>query len=228
MYRIKKVIKYLLLKIKLKKIKGVKIKSTNISNDIKLEEYVQISPKVNISSSVQIGKATYISPYTTIDSNVKIGRYCSIAPNVFIAPGEHYSTFITTHPILFDSVWRKKISVHEKNESVNIIGRLNESTIIGNDVWIGLNAIIMRGIKIGDGAIVGAGAIVTKDVEPYSIVAGVPAKFIKYRFNKNEIEELSKLEKWWNLPMDKLEKRLKDMYNINKYIDKYGQEKNEN
>ena len=116
MYMIKKILKYLLLKLKLKKVNGVKVKSINVSNDIQVEEFVQIAKKVNISSNVKIGKATYISPNTTIDSNVIIGKYCSMGPGVFIAPGEHYPNFITTHPVLFDPIWRKILKISEKEE----------------------------------------------------------------------------------------------------------------
>ncbi len=91
--------------------------------------------------------------------------------------------------------------------------------IIGNDVWIGLNAIILPNAgRIGDGAIIGAGAVVTKDVPDYAIVVGVPAKVIAFRFQKHEIDWLMKI-KWWNWPMNDIKRALPYMTNIQKFID---------
>lgn len=82
---------------------------------------------------------------------------------------------------------------------------IEKHVVIGNDVWIGANVTIMGGVTIGDGAVVGAGSIVTKDVEPYAIVVSVPAKVVRYRFNKATIKKLTKI-KWWNWPEKKIEK----------------------
>lgn len=82
----------------------------------------------------------------------------------------------------------------------------------------------MRGITIGNGAIIGAGAIVTKDVPPYAVVAGNPAKIIKYRFEEEQIKKLEKMDKWWDLPIEVIERRIPEMYNIEQYINKYYQE----
>ncbi|MGN1310303.1 MAG: hypothetical protein ACI4VP_01085 [Clostridia bacterium] len=82
----------------------------------------------------------------------------------------------------------------------------------------------MRGIIIGNGAIIGAGAIVTKDVPPYAVVAGNPAKIIKYRFEEEQIKKLGKMDKWWDLPIEVIERRIPEMYNIEQYINKYYQE----
>ena len=95
------------------------------------------------------------------------------------------------------------------------------SAEIGNDVWIGTNVIIIGKVKIGDGSIIGAGSIVTKDVEPYSVVAGNPAKKIKDRYDTNVIAELLKI-KWWNWPLATIEDRKKDFTNIEVFLKKYG------
>lgn len=195
--RIRKILNYCRLKFKLKKIKGCKIKSIDISNDITVEEYVRIPRKCHIRRNVKIGKATYLSPNTVIESNVVIGKYCSFAPNLYIAPGEHYTNLATTHPFLFDPMWRKKLGLVEKDYYYKKIGKYDLMTTIGNDVWIGLNSIIMRGVSIGDGAVIAAGSVVTKDVPPYAIVGGVPAKIIKYRFSDKTISKIINSH-WWD------------------------------
>lgn len=146
-----------------------------------------------VLNNVELGDYTYISK----DSNINytsIGKYCSFAGNVKCGLGLHPSkNFVSTHPIFFSTLKQSQITFADKNY-------FNEytKTKIGNDVWVGENVIIIGGISIGDGAIIAAGAVVSKDVPPYSIVGGVPAKIIKYRFEKEEIEFLLKF-KWWDL-----------------------------
>ena len=123
--------------------------------------------------------------------NTRIGKYCSIASNVFIGGAEHPIDWIGTSPVFYkgrDSI-RLKLSEYERPKE--------KVTHIGNDVWIGYRACIKAGVSVGDGAIIGMGAIVTKDVPPYAIVAGNPAKVIRYRFSEELIESLLKSQ-WWN------------------------------
>ena len=129
-----------------------------------------------------------------------IGKYCSIGSGaVFIMAGNqgHRSDWISTFPFYYQA----NIFKNSKNPYKKIA-----DTVIGNDVWIGSEAMIMAGVTIGSGAIIASRAVVTKDVEPYSIVGGNPAKIIKYRFNQEEITKLLKL-KWWNWS----EERVKEM-----------------
>lgn len=86
--------------------------------------------------------------------------------------------------------------------------KVQKKVIIGNDVWIGSHALILGGVKIGDGAVIGAGAVVTKDVPPYAVVGGVPARIIKYRFSQEIIDKLLEI-KWWNLPENILKENIK-------------------
>lgn len=138
-------------------------------------------------SKISIGKDSYgeinVIDYSNQNTQLQIGSYCSIAPNVFfLLGGEHQIKSISTYPFKVMKFGYEK----EANSKGNII--------VKDDVWIGLGAIICSGVTIGQGAIIAAGAIVTKNVEPYSIVGGNPAKIINYRFDKNMIEKLCSID----------------------------------
>lgn len=152
-------------------------------------------------SGCKIGYASYISE-NSFFYNAKIGRYTSIGHNVHMICGQHpTSRFVSTHPIFYSpKTSNAKIGKSYVNENIFEEFRYTEngySLEIGNDVWIGDDVIIMEGIKVADGTIIAGGAMVVKDTEPYSIVGGNPARVIRYRFSKDEIDFLQKLE-WWN------------------------------
>lgn len=139
-----------------------------------------------------IGRYTYIGIGTKV-INVEIGQFCSIATNVYIGLESHTLANISTSPI-----FTEKYNALRQSWTNKDIHLSSERTIVGNDVWIGYGALIKAGVKIGDGAIIGAGAVVVKDVPPYAIVGGVPAKIIRYRFSEMVISRLLDL-KWWNV-----------------------------
>jgi acetyltransferase-like isoleucine patch superfamily enzyme len=132
-----------------------------------------------------VGQFSYVNSFSQI-RHAKIGRYASIADGVILSPNMHPARWFSTHPRLV------RQSSTPDTEAVG-----DRRVFIGNDVWIGARAIVMGGITIGNGAIIAAGAVVTKAVEPYQIVAGVPAKVIGYRFSETIIERLEKVQ-WYN------------------------------
>ena len=146
----------------------------------------------NSSFTGSLGRCSYMGADCKI--NADIGRYCSIASEVCTISGRHpTSVWVSTSPVFFSNECQCGTSY----TSEKLFDESSPQTTIGNDVWIGARATILSGIKIGDGAIIAAGAVVTKDVEPYTIVGGVPAKPIKKRFTDEQIHALMKL-KWWD------------------------------
>lgn len=142
-----------------------------------------------ISSS--IGRHSYCGSDCVID-HVTIGAFCSISDNVYIGGAEHPIDWVSTSPAFHDikhSSPRTRIFREKLPE--------RKTTEIGNDVWIGHGVCIKEGVKVADGAVIAMGAVVTKDVEPYAVVAGVPAKIIKYRFDETTRQGLINSQ-WWN------------------------------
>jgi len=165
-------------------------------------EYVSIN-------EVDLGDFSYIACKTSI-SKTKIGKFCSIGPDCKIGLGKHPAKdFISTHPIFFSTLKQTRITFADRDYFNEF-----EEIEIGNDVWVGANVIIVDGVKIGHGAIVAAGSVVTKDIPPYAIVGGAPAIFIRYRFEKVEIEELLKM-KWWDMDVSYLRDNFKKFHSIN-------------
>jgi virginiamycin A acetyltransferase len=147
-----------------------------------------------ISHDSKIGAYTYIGYNCTI-TKALIGRYCSIANNVAIGVGEHLIEKISTSSLFYDNPYETLTQ--------------NDCTV-GNDVWISTNCVIRRGVKVGNGAVIGANSFVNIDVPEFAIVAGSPARIIKYRFNPDQISIINESE-WWNLDLNEAKKRQKEL-----------------
>lgn len=175
-----------------------------------------------INGNVSLGAFTYINSYSEIGS-AKIGRYGSIARNVLIDPGSHPISPLSTHPFASDPSGMSA-GMRDNADYMRIVGnrydkpfiRRRAGVSIGHDVWIGANAIILGGVTIGHGSIIGAGAIVTKDVEPYSIVGGNPARHIKWRFSES-IRMRLLASNWWDWDLSGL--ALRDYTDVEAFLD---------
>ena len=157
---------------------------------------------------IEIGEFTYGSPNVyawDLKTKLVIGKYCSIAQGVnFLLGGQHRTDWVSTFPFNeFAKDWptAQKVLGHPATKG---------DIRVGHDVWIGQNATILSGVNIGHGAVIGAGAIVSKDVEPYSIVAGNPDKFIRYRFEE-EVRNKLLAEEWWNWDKQTIVDNLKEL-----------------
>ncbi len=182
---------------------GASVKDSSIKSKVSVGNDSVITES-NIGDGTAINRRNYILKstvgkysYTGIGSMILssvVGNFCSISWNVSIGGADHEHTNTSTLP-----KWRFQLM---DTGSFDNLGKFNDPPcIIGNDVLISTNAIILRNVTIGDGAVIGAGAVVTKDVAPYSIVAGVPAKKLKMRFDEKTVEILLDI-KWWNWPIE--------------------------
>ena len=170
-----------------------------------------------------IGRNTYAQPDLWVQNpnESKIGSFCSLGNRIILGHGDHPINYISTSPYFYFS------GLNWKNENMPTHSEFwdAEPINIGNDVWIGDGVFVKNGVNIGDGAIVASRAVVTKDVPPYAIVAGVPAKVIKYRFDENIIKELLEL-KWWELddeiikqiPYENIEDAIDFLKNVKKGV----------
>lgn len=167
-----------------------------------------IKNNVSINNS-KLDSYTYVSDGTKIQY-ATIGKFCSIGPECQLGLGKHPSTFVSTHPVFYSTL--PYMTFADKNYYNEF-----ESIIIGNDVWIGSRVIVLDGVSISDGAIVAAGSLVTKNVPPYAIVGGVPAKVIKYRFEEAVIDKLLE-DKWWNKDIKFLKNNFYIFHSIDDYL----------
>ncbi len=161
--------------------------------------------------NVSVDSYSYISKNSNV-SFTKIGKFTSIGPNFNCGFGIHPLNSISSSPMFYSKEGIKGFSFSNADSF-----EMRKNIAIGNDVFIGSNVTIIDGIIIGDGAVIGAGAVVTKDVPPYAIVVGVPAKIIKYRFEKEVIDKLIHLQ-WWNWNDVKLSEISKDFFDIDLFL----------
>lgn len=164
--------------------------------------------------NIEIGKHTYGEELNNIARGTKIGAFCSLASGVKIGLMEHPLHWVSSNPFLYYA------SRGFVKEDVNY--KFKVGSVIENDVWIGTNAIIMPGVHVGNGAVIGAGAVVTKDVLSYQIVVGSPARHLKWRFEDPEIREKLDQIRWWEWPDRVIKDNIQWFYNPELFVEEAG------
>lgn len=152
-----------------------------------------VPDRCNFSGKIKLGYGTTLGYNNFLHGNITIGKYCQLGADVAIHTTNHPTSYLTTY--INKNLFEGELKELKEEKKV----------VIGNDVWIGHNVIIVGNVSIGNGAVLAAGSVVTKDVAPYTIVGGVPAKVIKKRFSDSIINEIEALQ-WWNKTEDELEK----------------------
>lgn len=147
----------------------------------------------------------------------EVGKFCSIASHVRLNPGNHPMHRVTQHHMTYR---RKQYGFGDDDPEIFDWRRANKVTI-GHDVWLGHGVIVMPGVSIGHGAVVGSGAVVTKDLAPYDVAVGVPARPIRKRFADDVIDKLLRIQ-WWDWDRTTLEARFDDLLDMDMFLEKYG------
>ena len=180
--------------------------------------WTQVAHDVKFYQS-SLGDYSYIMQHSQV-MQTSIGKFCSIASFVRLNPGNHPLQRPTSHHMTYRA---KQYGFADSDDTAFFAWREAHPVTIGHDVWIGHNVTVLPGVTVGNGAAIGAGAIVTKDVAKYTVVAGVPAKPIKMRFDDATIAQLEQI-KWWHWTRAELEQRFADFRDMDKFLEKYSLE----
>ena len=219
---IKKWLLNVAVRFKCSRLKTAKIQpGVSLDMDTILEGNISIGPNTDIRGA-KIGCGSYVAGNCHMPST-DVGRFCSIGPGLRTCLGSHPTeTFVSTHPAFFSTAAQAGFTFVASDLFVELkkISDGRYVVRIGNDVWIGANVTILDGVTVGDGAIIGAGSIVTRDIEPYSICVGVPARKVRYRFDEETIRFLL-ATKWWTNDFDWIAGKAEQFADIARFKDAF-------
>src|SRR5919201_508091 len=175
---------------------GARVIKSTICGPLFLNKNSQVGPDVTAGKYFGMNENCFIARAT-------VGAFCAIGAQTAINPFNHPSDWLSIHEFQYHPKSFDWVEEYNDFERLERTGDMFSQVVVGNDVWTGHNVNVMAGVNIGDGAIIAAGAVVTKDVPPYAIVGGVPAKVIRYRFPEKTIARLLRV-KWWDLELSQL------------------------
>jgi acetyltransferase-like isoleucine patch superfamily enzyme len=178
-------------------LKNNNVKSSEVSIKAIIGQGTEILYGTSVDAKTKLGSFCYVGKNCAI-TKTEIGNYCSIANNVSIGQGEHDLSLISTSSFFYEQPYEKLTEKPCK---------------IGNDVWIGVDSIILRGVIVGNGAVIGANSVVTKDIPDFAVVVGSPAKIIRYRFSEEKIARI-KTSEWWQAPPQEAKLIIKKLQEI--------------
>lgn len=181
-----------------------------------LGPWTAIGPNCSITEST-FGDYSYCAGDVAIIYS-EVGKFCSIASHVRLNPGNHPMHRVTQHHMTYR---RAQYGFCDTDDAAFFDWRRADKVTVGHDVWLGHGVLVMPGVSIGTGAVVGAGAVVTKDIPPYTIAVGVPAKPLRPRFPEAVAAKLLAIA-WWDWPRDLLEERFEELNDLEAFLEKYG------
>ena len=194
---------------------GQRIHESCRLRDADLGAWVHLGPNTSVLEST-IGDYTYTAGDVSI-VYADVGRFCSIASHARLNPGNHPTWRVTQHHMTYR---RASYDLGEDDRGF-FEWRRDHRVHVGHDVWIGHGALVLPGVSVGNGAVIGAGAVVTRDVAPYVIAVGVPARPMRDRFPPAIVERIQATA-WWDWPRELLEQRVDDLCDLDAFLEKYA------